>query len=73
MGRSRRRSSCSQISASKPAVGGWRSIPRLLADITGDGRADIVGFGERGVFVALSNGDGSFAFTPQLALEDFGS
>jgi hypothetical protein len=46
--------------------------PRLLADITGDGRADIVGFGRDGVFVALSNGDGSFAFTPQLALEDFG-
>jgi hypothetical protein len=46
--------------------------PRFLADITGDGRADIVGFGRDGVFVALSNGDGSFAFTPQLALEDFG-
>jgi hypothetical protein len=46
--------------------------PRLLADITGDGKADIVGFGDAGVFVAVSNGDGSFAFTPQLALEDFG-
>ena len=53
---------------------GWRveKHPRFLADITGDGKADIVGFGEAGVFVALSNGDGTFAFTPQLALEDFG-
>ena len=55
-------------------AGGWRveKHPRFLADITGDGRADIVGFGDAGVFVALSNGDGSFAFTPQLALDDFG-
>ena len=55
-------------------AGGWRveRHPRFLADITGDGRADIVGFGDDGVFVAFSNGDGSFAFTPQLALEDFG-
>ena len=35
--------------------------PRFLADITGDGRADIVGFGESGVWTALSNGDGTFA------------
>jgi hypothetical protein len=46
--------------------------PRFLADITGQGGADIVGFGDAGVYVALSNGDGSFAFTPQLALEDLG-
>ncbi len=53
---------------------GWRveKHPRLLADLTGDGKADIVGFGDAGVYVALSNGDGSFTFTPQLALEDFG-
>ena len=44
------------------SAGGWRveRHPRFLADITGDGRADIVGFGDAGVFVALSNGDGSF-------------
>jgi hypothetical protein len=55
-------------------AGGWRvdKHPRFLADITGDGRADIVGFGDRGVFVALSNGDGSFAFKPQLVIEDLG-
>ena len=42
--------------------GGWRveRHPRFLADLTGDGRADIVGFGDAGVWVALSNGDGTF-------------
>ena len=55
-------------------AGGWRveKHPRLLADITGDGKADIVGFGNAGVFVAVSNGDGSFTFTPQPVIEDFG-
>jgi murein tripeptide amidase MpaA len=53
--------------------GGWRieKHPRLLADLTGDGRADVVGFGDAGVYVALNNGDGSFQ-TPQLAVADFG-
>ncbi|MBZ5711076.1 FG-GAP repeat domain-containing protein [Nannocystis pusilla] len=38
---------------------GWRldRHPRFLADVDGDGRADIVGFGEQGVVVALSTGD----------------
>lgn len=41
-------------------AGGWRGNrhPRTMADVNGDGRADIVGFGEAGVFVALSNGAG---------------
>jgi len=44
-------------------AGGWRvdRHPRFLADLTGDGRADIVGFGSAGVYVALSNGDGTFS------------
>jgi len=44
------------------SAGGWRvdRHPRFLADLTGDGRADIVGFGDAGVYIALSNGDGSF-------------
>ena len=43
-------------------AGGWRveQHPRLLADINGDGRADIVGFGNAGVYVSLRAGDGSF-------------
>ncbi|AAZ97308.1 hypothetical protein Tbd_1355 [Thiobacillus denitrificans ATCC 25259] len=52
---------------------GWRvdRHPRFLADLDGDGRADLVGFGDAGVWTALGNGDGSFQ-APQLALEDFG-
>ncbi|MFI2711487.1 FG-GAP repeat domain-containing protein, partial [Micromonospora sp. NPDC018662] len=53
---------------------GWRvdKHVRLLADLTGDGRADIVGFGDAGVYVARSQGDGTFAFTPTPVLGDFG-
>jgi uncharacterized protein (DUF2147 family) len=46
------------------AAGGWASqdqYPRLLADVNGDGRADIVAFGQDAVYVAIGNGDGSFA------------
>jgi hypothetical protein len=53
---------------------GWRidRHPRLLVDLTGDGRADIVGFGDAGVYVALNNGDGTFRFTPVPVINDFG-
>jgi hypothetical protein len=30
----------------------------MLADVNGDGKADIVGFGDSKVFVSLSNGNG---------------
>ncbi|NEQ38752.1 MAG: hypothetical protein F6K40_21760, partial [Okeania sp. SIO3I5] len=43
--------------------GGWVSqdkYPRHLADINGDGRADIVGFGQSKVYVALGQADGTF-------------
>ncbi|GAU86882.1 peroxidase family protein [Bosea sp. BIWAKO-01] len=46
-----------------PSAGGWVSddrYPRQLADVNGDGRADIVGFGEHGVWVSLANADGTF-------------
>ncbi|WP_338502866.1 VCBS repeat-containing protein [Sphingomonas kaistensis] len=53
---------------------GWRDadlFPRALGDVNGDGLADIVGFGDEGVSVSLSNGDGTFA--PMFfALNDFG-
>src|SRR5262249_34995808 len=41
----------------------WRvdQHPRFLADITGDGRADIVGMGDAGVYTAVANGSGGFA------------
>ncbi|MFT3720015.1 M6 family metalloprotease domain-containing protein [Pseudorhodoferax sp.] len=55
------------------AAGGWRvdRHPRLLADTTGNGRADIVGFGDTGVYVALANGSGGFD-APQLVLANYG-
>ena len=51
---------------------GWRTGQhlRLVADLTGDGKADIVGFGNDGVWTALSNGDGTFQ-APRLVLEGF--
>src|SRR5688572_8469566 len=53
---------------------GWRNEKhaRLLADIDGDRRKDIVGFGEDGVWVAMNiseQGDFSEAF---MAVENFG-
>ncbi|MEU5959493.1 FG-GAP-like repeat-containing protein [Streptomyces sp. NPDC047525] len=52
---------------------GWRveKHPRFLADITGDGRADLVGFGDQGVWTALSNGDGTFQ-EAKFVLADLG-
>jgi M6 family metalloprotease-like protein len=55
------------------AAGGWRieRHPRFMADTTGDGRADIVGFGNDGVWVARANGAGGFD-APQLLVPNFG-
>ncbi|MGH3566763.1 MAG: FG-GAP repeat domain-containing protein, partial [Pseudonocardia sp.] len=54
------------------SAGGWRvdRHPRFLADVTGDGRADIVGFGDAGVWVSLNNGDGTFQ-APRLVVANF--
>lgn len=43
------------------SVGGWTTqndYPRFLGDVNGDGKDDIVGFGDAGVYVAISNGSG---------------
>lgn len=54
-------------------AGGWRvdRHPRFLADVTGNGRADIVGFGNAGVYVSLNNGDGTFQ-APRRVVDNFG-
>lgn len=55
--------------------GGWTSndrFPRMLADVNGDGCADIVGFGAAGTYVSLATGDGRFG-TVDLALQSFGT
>ena len=57
------------------SAGGWSSddlLPREVADVNGDGRADIVGFGRDGVYVAYGQSDGTFGAWEQ-ALEAFGS
>ncbi|MFI5652433.1 RICIN domain-containing protein [Streptomyces anulatus] len=44
---------------------------RLLADVTGDGNPDIVGFGNEGVWVSHNSGDGRFE-QAQLVCRGFG-
>ncbi len=46
--------------------------PRFLADTTGDGRADIVGFGDAGVYRSLAQADGSFG-PQQFVVANFGT
>jgi len=43
--------------------------PRMLADVNGNGRMDIVGFGDWGVWVAFSKGDGTFEEPKQVSQE----
>jgi hypothetical protein len=52
---------------------GWRvdKHPRFLADTTGDGKADIVGFGEGGVWLSRNPGKGQFE-EPKMVINDFG-
>ena len=60
------------IDAFSPATG-WSTqslYPRLLADVNGDGRADIVGLASNGTYVGLAEADGSFVDVP-FARETF--
>lgn len=52
---------------------GWQvgQHERVVADVNGDGRADVVGFGDNGVLVSLSTGTGFAAAV--LWSADFGS
>lgn len=53
---------------------GWRDDhnPRFVADLTGDGRADIIAFGDQGVQVAHGRGDGTFE-QPEPLVSFFGT
>ena len=53
-------------------AGGWRveQHPRFMADVNNDGRDDVVGFGNAGVYVSLSTGS-SFS-APTLWVGQFG-
>ncbi|WP_405697790.1 FG-GAP-like repeat-containing protein [Streptomyces sp. NBC_01185] len=54
-------------------AGGWLidRHPRFLADTTGDGRLDIVGCHDDGLWVSLQDEEGAFA-EPLYVLDDFG-
>ncbi|PPQ70672.1 hypothetical protein CVT26_014611 [Gymnopilus dilepis] len=53
---------------------GWQvdQNPRFVAELNGDGKPDIIGFGNDGVHVALNNGDGTFQ-PPRVVLDDYSS
>ncbi|MEV7652661.1 FG-GAP-like repeat-containing protein [Streptomyces anulatus] len=54
-------------------AGGWLvdKHPRFLADTTGDGRLDIIGCHDDGLWVSLQDEEGGFA-EPLYVLDDFG-
>src|SRR3954453_18112170 len=45
---------------------------RYAVDVTGDGRADLVGFGPDGVYLAKGHGDGNFD-APVKVINELGS
>lgn len=55
-------------------AGGWTADkhPRFVTDTTGDGRADIVGFHDDGVWISLQDEEGRLA-DPLWILDDFGT
>jgi len=55
------------------SAGGWRieANPRFVADLTGDGKADIIGCAHDGVYVSLNKGDGSFGLVHKV-IDNFG-
>jgi FG-GAP-like repeat len=64
-----------ELAAFGANAGGWSNddaYPRKLADVNGDSMADIVGFGQAGVYVSLASGGGHFA-APTFELAAFGA
>ena len=54
-------------------AGGWRveEHPRFVIDTNGDGRADVVGFGNKGVYISRALADGSYG-APERVVDNFG-
>lgn len=53
---------------------GWRvdRHPRFVLDINGDGKADVIGFGDAGVWTAIGDGSGGFPGGANFAHPNFG-
>ena len=62
------------VAAELGVSSGWRTDlqPRFVVDLTGDGKADIVGFGDDGVWTAIGTGDGTLQ-RPRFVLADLGA
>ncbi|UUR07176.1 calcium-binding protein [Sphingomonas glaciei] len=68
-------SGAGQVLANFGQAQGWSSdnqFHRELADVNGDGRADIVGFGTAGTLVSFGRADGSFS-DPITGIANFGA
>ncbi|KAH9028211.1 hypothetical protein EDB85DRAFT_2091554 [Lactarius pseudohatsudake] len=55
-------------------AGGWHieKHPRFIADLTGDGKVDVIGCGTDGVYASLNTGDGTFG-PINLVVKSFGT
>ncbi|KAF9524642.1 acid phosphatase-domain-containing protein [Crepidotus variabilis] len=58
-----------------PEAGGYfvSTHPRFVVDLTGDGKADVIGFGDAGVYVSLNDGTGLNFGPVHLVVPDFGA
>ena len=67
------KSATAPLSAYAIGAGGWTSqdqYPRQLADVNGDGMADIVAFGGDAVIVSLATGGGHFV-SPMFGIQNY--
>ena len=59
------------LSGQYGTASGWNSFdqyPRLCADMDGDGRTDIVGFGNS-TYISYAQSDGTFSLTPETTTQ----
>ncbi len=67
-----RRNFCTESAGSQYALGAVRGAhPRMLADVDGDGRPDVVGYGSSSVFVSFNRPEGVDRRAQPLAEGDF--